>query len=309
MTTPETQAASASAVLSTALGDLIEAVRGTAARVRALPLRGGTTDERAVHDFRVALRRLRTALRPARRLWGKRAIRRIGADLAVVATSAGDLRDEEVLGETLLAVELPEPTRMEVGRWLERRSARLRTLRATLVRGLRSATGPGEVLEHTLRALTRRLEKPKRNDVAMRAFRTKALAEACDAVHERRDVDPSDATAMHALRIRCKRARYVADLWLRHDRTIDEGERARLERISKSAARLQKKLGELHDLDDAKLGLWRAWGLDAAHRKQALSAIEQAREQAAERAVASIRDELASFEEPTRATAERYRPS
>ena len=62
MTTPETQAASASAVLSTALGDLIEAVRGTAARVRALPVRGGTTDERAVHDVRVALRRLRTAL-------------------------------------------------------------------------------------------------------------------------------------------------------------------------------------------------------------------------------------------------------
>src|SRR6185312_2539616 len=56
--------------LAPALFALVAAVRRQADRVA-----GGGPDPDAIHDFRVALRRLRTVLRPARALYGERRLR------------------------------------------------------------------------------------------------------------------------------------------------------------------------------------------------------------------------------------------
>jgi len=86
-------------------------------------------DDEAIHDLRVAIRRLRTLLKIARRLFGRwhtDVVRRAYAD---VMKATGELRDEEVLEETLEgASEAPSFTS-----WLSDRAARERSLRAAVV--------------------------------------------------------------------------------------------------------------------------------------------------------------------------------
>ena len=50
--------------------------------------------EEAVHDFRVGLRRLRTALRAARRIYGKKRLREISEGLKRYGDVTSALRDE-----------------------------------------------------------------------------------------------------------------------------------------------------------------------------------------------------------------------
>jgi len=63
-------------------------------------------------------------------------------------------------------------------------------------------------------------------------------------VKRRASVDPRDPVGVHALRISYKRVRYVAELFQPLD-----GHRAAM--VAKHAARMQKKLGEIHDIDVA----------------------------------------------------------
>ena len=72
------------------------AIAAAAPRVQS-----GANDEEAIHDLRVGIRRLRTLLKMSRRLygtWHADVVRRAYAD---VMRASGELRDEEVLEETL----------------------------------------------------------------------------------------------------------------------------------------------------------------------------------------------------------------
>src|SRR5690606_30510168 len=106
------------------LRELDAALPDAAARVVA---RGD--DDDAIHDLRVAIRRLRTLLKMARRLFGRWHTDVVRGAFAEVMRATGDLRDEEVLEETLeVAAGTPE-----VGAWLKARAAREAELREAVV--------------------------------------------------------------------------------------------------------------------------------------------------------------------------------
>ncbi len=265
------------------LFSLIAAVRERALRIST------PDDEEAIHDLRVALRRLRTALRPARRLYGKRRVREISAELQRFARATGALRDEEVLREMLTALELPARAKKELDAWLKRRARQERARRRHAVALIAMGSSPTRPhaepsapadpsLDETLARLERRLGHRRahaRPDGA-RALGEEALAAAEAAVDALLDGHVHDAQAMHALRIAYKRLRYAAEIF-----APLLGERAAA--VAASSARMQKRLGELHDLEQAMVRISRARALPAGTRAPVEKALERARKRQRER--------------------------
>lgn len=291
---------SAHHLLSRALRKHIESVRETSGRIlarrggkRALederPEKGTGADDEAIHDFRVALRRLRTALRPGRKLYGRKKMRALSQALKRFADATSALRDEEVLRETLTSLDVPEEARSVLLAWTGRRSRQERARRADIVRLLRgekSTTPGGEALptlEDCLDSLEKRIEQPKR-EVPAAELGERAMAKARADIRAIGHVRPDDATAMHALRIRFKRLRYTAELF----EPALESEAAK--DTIETATRLQTCLGDLHDMDQAVFRMSRAWGLPTVARSVVLSALRAARARQAERCM----EELAS---------------
>ncbi|MDI1478640.1 CHAD domain-containing protein [Polyangium sp. y55x31] len=273
-------------VLAVALHALIADARAARARVLAVSASalaqtpGGPTDEEALHDFRVALRRMRTILRVAREVWRRKRLARIEGEIRYHAQATGMLRDEEVLRETLAALDLPPETRAEVDAWLNRRDRTVRKEHADVTRLLRDGpprrapTLPNgkhiRPLERSFHALAARLDGD-----TPRLVSTVDLGHAV-LDHAARDVvtwamrDVGDTEAMHELRIRYKRLRYTAELFAEHLG-------ATATRFAKHATRMQRHLGELHDIDHAIVTLSRARGLDAASKGAVLAALHAAR--------------------------------
>jgi CHAD domain-containing protein len=264
--------------------DLLNAVRDAAARVVATAGRRGAPPAadagEAVHDFRVALRRLRTLLRPARHVYGRRRVRAASEDLRRFAGATSVLRDEEVLRETLAGLDLPPRARRDLDRWAGQRARQERARRAAVVKLLRQVAPPALLpahpppLEHALlaiEALTRR--RPHTVDATELGLR--ALNEARASVAELSGTDLRDVAAMHALRIRFKRLRYTAELFA--PLLGDE-----VRRIAKGAAKMQRRLGDLHDLDQALVRVRRARGLPPRSRTAVLRALRSARTASAE---------------------------
>lgn len=285
-------------LLARALQEHIANARAAAGRVkpRAASARRGPKvaaeaapvveeDGEAVHDLRVALRRIRTTLKPARRIYGEKKLRSIGADLKRFADMTSALRDEEVLRETLTALTLASAARRQVDAWITRRSRQERARRARVVRALASGlTAAGAIapagadgaaaegvttLEQCFVRLEKRLSSPKRETGAAELGK-QAIAEARSALPALGEADTSDAAAMHDLRIRFKRLRYTAETF--KPALLDGAER-----VASEASKLQSSLGKLHDLDEALVSMARAWGLPAAPRKAVLDALRRAR--------------------------------
>jgi CHAD domain-containing protein len=288
-------AGSAAEFLSPALLELIEAVRVNARRVIAsgAARRKEAPDEEAVHDFRVALRRLRTLLRPARRVYGKRRVRQLGEDLRVYADATSVLRDEEVLRETLQELKLEGELRACADAWLTRRARKERACRADVIRllggdkGARAtpASAQEPALEPSLAQLEKRIAHPKRKRLPALALARTTVAGALAGVRALAAGDPADGAAMHALRIRFKRLRYAAETF-----APLLGERA--SRTARSAAKMQRRLGQLHDIDEAMVRMRRAWGLSPAQRVAVLDALATARVRLVEKAAADLDREL-----------------
>jgi CHAD domain-containing protein len=284
-----------SAEVSDDLRKLTAKVRDNAARV----VREGPTerDAEAIHDYRVALRRLRTMLRPLRSSYGKERVRAIEAELKRFAERTGELREEEVLSETLEALPLSAVPRRSVHRWLESRGRRLDGRRRAVAKELRDRRTPqvdspdqspltGGYLEVVLTDLDHLLEAgPKKQrtspEIARRAL-GRALAEVRAFAA---DLDPTEIEDMHLLRIRFKRLRYTAELL---GPSLDLPAE-----VQKSAAHMQKVLGNLHDLDDAIGTLTRTRSLDTRSRQSVRAALERARVAVARKASKDLARKLA----------------
>ncbi|WP_437725163.1 CHAD domain-containing protein [Sorangium sp. So ce861] len=316
----------------------IESVRADARRVVATSAHGAEPDEEAVHDFRVSLRRLRTLLKPAQRIYGKKRIRPIADGLREFARATGTLRDEEVLRETLTALELGEAPRAAVAGWVAQRSRREHEARAHIVELLRRdhpgdkgapkadapATGDadepradappaGEAdepragapvvgdadepragapvkgkrlrLEPHLARLERRISRKRAKKRGAEALARRAIRDALEDVRALAESDPSDGAAMHALRIRFKRLRYSAETF-----SPLFGERA--ERTAKSASRLQRRLGQLHDVDEALAQMTKAEELSPDDRAAVVEALGAERARLAGKATEELAQEL-----------------
>jgi CHAD domain-containing protein len=235
-----------------------EAVRAATPRVTS------AADDEAIHDLRVAIRRLRTLLKMSRRLYGRwhaDVVRRAYAD---VQRATGDLRDEEVLEETLGDVS-GDPS---FATWLRSRRTRERRLRRAVVTRLEH--GDLDRASLLLKALLVFPVPPKR-DVALAHFARRVVDRARRGVEEKRDVAVHDATGLHNLRIAYKELRYSIEL-LADALPIDQ--RAMLE----PATVFQKRLGELHDVDVAMGVVRHATKLPGEARAGALTALETLRE-------------------------------
>lgn len=219
---------------------------------------GGTRDE-AVHDLRVAIRRMRTLLKMSRRLFGRWHTDVVRSAFAEVMRATGELRDEEVLEETL------EDTARgpEFEAWLRGRKAREAKLRQSVI--ARIQRGDLDRARLMLKALLVFPVEPDRN-VDLARFARRTVERARRKVENKRDVDVSDVEGLHDLRIAYKELRYSIEL-LADALPIDA--RAQLE----PATVFQKRLGELHDVDVAIEVMQNAKALPLATRQEALSSL------------------------------------
>jgi len=224
----------------------------------------GNTDTEAVHDLRVALRRLRTLLKLARPVFGAFHTDAVRQAFAQLQASTGDLRDEEALYETLDGLGLDDGP---LTAWRARRGLRDRRLRGNLVSRLRH--GELDNARAMLHALLTLPVRPDR-DVALGKFARRMVQKARRGVEARRDTPPDDVVGLHDLRIAYKKLRYAVEIFA-------EALPADLAAMAEPAARFQKRLGDLHDIDVAKIAIARARGLDAASRLLVVAALDTAR--------------------------------
>lgn len=272
--------------LAPAITSLVEAVRHETARV----VTNGADDSEAIHDLRVALRRLRTMLRAARRVYKKSRVRAAAEELRRFANTAGAVRDDEVLGEVLRGLRLGAPARAAANAWLRRRSRQERARRTAVVK-LLSETGRGslaEALDDTVRALVPRKDRTA-TAVALSAM--KSIAREIEALGADAWDSGAGALVMHELRIRYKRQRYTAELF-----AVELGDASA--GVAKAATKMQKRLGDLHDVDMALARVRLARGLPVAAKRALLAALARRRTDLAIQARASIAVAMRSDFEP-----------
>lgn len=220
-------------------------------------------DDEAVHDLRVAIRRLRTLLKMARELFGRWHTDVVRLAFKQVMDATGELRDEEVLEETLAGASKADG----FDTWLAGRKTREAKLRKNVI--ARIERGDLERARLMLKALLVFPVEPKRN-MDLSRFARRTVERARRKVEDKRDVEVTDVTGMHDLRIAYKELRYSIEL-LAEALPIDM--RAQLE----PATVFQKRLGELHDVDVATDVISKARGLSLVARQEALAALGQLR--------------------------------
>ncbi len=236
----------------------------------------GNSDPEAVHDLRVALRRLRTLLKLARPIFGGFHTDAVRTAFAELQAATGDLRDEEVLSETLDALGIKDA---RVTEWRKRRRARDRRLRANVVGRIRH--GELDRARTLLNALLALPVRPSR-DVPLARFARRMVRRAQGGVEERRDTPESDVVGLHDLRIAYKKLRYAVEIFA-------EALPADLAAMAEPAARFQKRLGDIHDLDVAKVAMARARGLDPRARQRIALALDAAREKKLAKYIAEMK--------------------
>lgn len=220
-------------------------------------------DDEAVHDLRVAIRRLRTLLEAARPMFGKWRSDTVRRAFTDVMHATGELRDEEVL-EALFAQASDAP---EFVAWARARTRRAKALRRRVV-----ATIEGGALERATTLLEALVAFPVRpgRDRPLAKFALRTVEHALqDAAHRKR-LDADDPVALHELRIAHKKLRYRIELFLG---ALPEKWR----KILDFSTLLQKRLGDVHDVDVAIAIVNDAQELGSRARKKALGGLERLR--------------------------------
>ncbi len=266
MTSPRTRARR----LPTTHVFLARQLRALLVRLEApLPRVLGRADDEAIHDMRVALRRLRVVLKLARPIFGRFHVDAIRAAMTRVHRASGALRDEEVLRETLTGLGIEDWGWSE---WLERRRAREDSLRRIIEQRLRAGG-----LRQPVRMLRALLSLPvaTKRRTTLSVFARKAAARASRDVDELRGAPTDDDAALHRLRIAYKRLRYTSEI-------LEPGLPHDVAALAKPAADFQKVLGTVHDLHVAASVVTRARSLDDAVKADALRRIAQNRARAIE---------------------------
>lgn len=220
-------------------------------------------DEDAVHQLRVAMRRLRSALTSFRRVLDRERTRDLSAELRWAGRVLSDARDEEVLREVLTGELSEVDHRVDVHAAkdaLTRRFEQAATdARAAVVEELNSGRyaallGSLEDLA-TQPPLTSRAGRPARNELSRAITRANRRLEA--AVHNLADVQNEQEldAGLHEVRKKAKQARYTAD-------AAEPAFGRRLRRWRKAVKATQTTLGDYHDLVEARALLRRMTDAD-----------------------------------------------
>ncbi len=230
-----------------------------------------SADDEAVHDFRVALRRTRTLLEVGRPVFGRFYADEVRRALRDVQRASGTLRDEEVLLDLLGSLAIDDakaPSYVSnVGDWMEGRRRRLRRLRSALRRKVRE--GELDRGRQLLAALVAFRIKPSRDRRATK-FARRAVDDARRDVEQLRRAPLSEPEALHNLRIGYKRLRYTIEAFA----AVLPGD---VVSLAQPAARLQSRLGRLHDVDVAIACVRNATNLLDSGRESLLAELERVR--------------------------------
>lgn len=244
-------------VFRAAIGPAVESL------VRADPHLRGKDDAASIHAARVATRKLRSELRIFRPMLDPTWVAAVGPGLKHLAALLGAVRDTDVIAERMagLAKRLPPERTGD----LAQIDSALGAVRATAGDVLQTAacTRWYHDLMATLVAAVhdgRQLSVPdvrlRRRTIAAAIMRPvwKKLERAV-----RRAGDGADPALLHRVRIRAKACRYAAEAIAPF---VVPDRRKRFERFMRHIARLQERLGIVHDTVLARQTLRAIAGLD-----------------------------------------------
>jgi CHAD domain-containing protein len=252
--------------------------QAAAARPRLRDAHGddGDDDEEALHDFRVGLRRLRSAIRAYRGALAGSVPRKLERRLKRLADATGTGRDTEVQIDWLRAQRPALAPYQRPGlRWLLERLAARRAAAYERIAG--KVAGRFDELETDLRArlsvYTAEVHLDRGEpEIAATLGRTAAaiLAREVDQIRERLAsiAGPEDVARAHQARIAAKRLRYLVEP------LADElaGREAAAKPLLRRIKDLQDLLGELHDAHVLEDELGDALAAAAIERAAALLA-------------------------------------
>ncbi|TDB74615.1 CYTH and CHAD domain-containing protein [Micromonospora sp. KC723] len=174
-------------------------------------------DENAVHDMRVAVRRLRATLRTFRGLWDRRESEQLRAELRWLGAQLGAVRDAQVLAARLTTAVAAEPPELVLGPVAARIAERFATDVATALDSLARAFDS----ERYPQLLTRldRLAEDTTADTVTRRWVIRRVRRALTRADDRLDRALSgsgrgaeQATALHEARKAYKAARYAVEV-------------------------------------------------------------------------------------------------
>jgi len=191
----------------------------------------------ALHDLRVACRRLETALR----LWARGAPARAARRRAqAMRRAAGSAREHEVLREMLRARRLGAAVLPPVLRraWLARLARGGSMQRAGALPSARAVAGLGSKVERVARSLAHADQVELRALARLRLWRADGRAELAHALAS------GEAQALHRARLRLKRWRYAEE-----ERSAAWPARARAASPIPALRRWQTALGRMSDRD------------------------------------------------------------
>lgn len=202
----------------------------------------GTGGDEYLHQFRVGLRRLRSALRIFDDAFTRGQARGIRADCRWLSRGTGEARDWDVFAACLL----PELLREVPARSRRPLATRTQAARTRARKRVQVVLSSKRYARFLLR-LARWLAAPDAQGPAVRGIAIDALdREDRKARRALRRLDAMDAAERHALRIRLKRLRYACE----SVESLFPG--ASVRRYVKALARLQHDLG---DAADARAGM------------------------------------------------------
>lgn len=233
-------------------------------------------DAEAVHDVRVACRRLRVVLRVSRRLFGRRQVTPVRERLKELLTLLGGPRDTEVLAARAQRLaESGDGGAVELVNALQAQTETQRRGAAAAVAqgGFAALPQQVEALAAQPAADSKRAHKRQQARAAERAQRV--LARQLKTLRRFRRLHAgSGAARLHALRIEMKKLRYTAEFFTRAFPAAPPRSTApaqRLKTIIRTAEGYQELLGELHDAVVAQETLaqrLREWRPEAAPETQ-----------------------------------------
>ena len=183
-------------------------------------------DAEAIHDVRVACRRLRVFLKLTESLFRKRLIRAVRRRLKKLLKRLGSIRDAEVLSERIHCARKAQP---EVARLFDAQIQLQRLTAAVALENEGFGTMPRliEVLANPPALDPRGVKRLSKIDVA--EFARDVLSDELDRLAKFADVSAETKPArLHALRIEFKKLRYTAEFFaptLAHAKAL--GEKAR----------------------------------------------------------------------------------
>ena len=216
-------------------------------------------DREFLHDYRVALRRLRSALGQLRRLFPAREVEALREELAWLGEVTGPKRDLDVLLEMLPGGAREGarlgPGGLRAGAVAARRGGRRGSDRA-LAKSFTSKRYDQALAPWTpfleRRARARRAPADARRSI--REVASERLSKAARRVLDRGEAlgPQPEPAALHGLRIACKKLRYLLEFF----RSLYP--KAEIDRVIEALKDLQDVLGNLNDLANQEQALRRA---------------------------------------------------